>query len=106
MDHDAIARDLGKLIAKAEEAERQRSAMFGRIDDLRKEMSETKGVSNEAMRRIAMMEQKVQEDIKPTVEDYKALKNRGLGMIAMVGLMGAAIGASSHKIAEFIKGLF
>ena len=106
MDQDAVARDLGKLIAKAEEAERQRAAMFRRLDEVKAQNSETHGVAKEAMSQVGDLKRHVAEKVDPVIEDYRTLKNRGIGVLAIIALLAGSIGAAGNKLLSTLKGMW
>lgn len=44
------------------------------------------------------------DDIKPHVEDYKRIKQKGLGAVGVIGLIFGLIGSGLAKILSFIAG--
>ena len=86
---------LGQLLAKAEEGERQRVKMFDMIG--------THGVELAKMSACLKTTRDDVKAMKPHVENFKRLRNRGIGL-----LIGAAIagGSSGAGITTWLNGLF
>lgn len=85
-DINEVSRLLGRIEASTIEAERQRTALFKKMDEFARLQSETNGVAKEALARVAKME--------PHVEEFKNMRQRGLGIIMFIGGCGAVGGAT------------
>ena len=47
---------------------------------------------------VAAIDECLEETIKPALEDYKKLKNRGLGMLIGAALVGGGVGTAATKL--------
>lgn len=99
-DHDLndVYNRLGKLEASTDEVLRQMRALFVKIDAQRKDIHEVGGIAKEAVRQATENRDKIRDEIKPTVDDYKKLKNQGMGVIVFVGLLASGAGVGLAKI--------
>lgn len=88
---DQISKQLGILIGTEKENSRQLDAIWKKLDAISKEQQETNGLSKEALRLATENERRMHEDIKPAVDDYKTLKAKGLGALAMAGMIGGGL---------------
>ncbi len=103
-DLDQLSRLLGRIEADMAEAARQRDALFKKLDNMETMMHEQNGaskliaaqVAELAKDHVALVEM-IDEEIKPVVDDYKALKNKGLGVIGLIGLVSSGGGALLMK---------
>lgn len=93
-DLDEISLTLGKLLNGQEEAVRKQEAIFRNIDEIRGSMSEIKGAVSTVTVSHNALKAEVDNSIKPHIDDYKNNKQRGLGLIAGVGIGGGAGGAT------------
>ncbi len=85
---------LGQLKAENIEAKRQRELLFEKISEVKKD---TGG--------LPQLRQDV-ETMKPVVDDYQKLRQRGIGVIATVGLLSAGGGVALSRLWEKISSLF
>jgi|GEM_PF-4162680 len=97
-DLNDVYNRLGKLEASTDEVLRQLRALFVKLDQQRKDMHEIGGVAKEAVRQANQNKDAIANELRPVVDDYKALKNRGLGVIAVVGLIGSGAGIVAAKM--------
>lgn len=91
---DEISLTLGKLLNGQEEAVRKQEAIFRNIDEIKGSMSEIKGSVATVTSGHNSLKFEVDENIKPHIEDYKNSKQRGIGILAGVGIGGGASGAT------------
>lgn len=96
-DLNDIYSRLGSVEATNNEILRQLTALFKKLDVQQSSIHELSGVAKEASRIAALNEKKMKDDIEPIIDDYKKLKNRGLGAIGLVGIMASAAGAWSSR---------
>jgi tRNA U34 5-carboxymethylaminomethyl modifying GTPase MnmE/TrmE len=99
-DMSQVHHMLGKLIAGQDEAVRVSEktnqtveAVHRRLDDINKEVARNAGALILATERHDSLKTKIDTVIEPQIEDYKKNKQRGLGMVAALGLGGGGIGA-------------
>jgi hypothetical protein len=91
------ARDIGRLLADAEENKRQRDAMFNKMDAMQKALNELCGQVKLILARHDTLVKEFEEDVKPVIADYSRLKARGLGIIAGIGLVAGTGGSFLSK---------
>lgn len=85
---------IGALSAKADSAEAQRTLMFAKIDDLQKEQAKLVVMVNDMKSGF--------EDMREDIDNFKALEQRGRGILAVVGLGGGGIGAAIATFGEVL----
>jgi chromosome segregation ATPase len=78
---DQISAAIGRLQEAQESAERQRARIFEQLARIAEQTSEIPGLAN----RIEAME--------PHVEDYRRLKQRGIGVLGVIAVGGSLLGA-------------
>lgn len=86
---NAISNALGRLQESAEAAERSRLAMWGEIKGFRGEQSEMRA----DLAQVLALKGRV-DAMEPHVEDWKQTKQRGIGILAVVGLASGGVGAA------------
>lgn len=91
--HD-ISVVIGRLEAENNEAQRQRDAMFKKLDRISDDITKLRGAVEMLAKDHASTAKKVHEDIMPTINEVRNLKQRGMGIIAFIGLVGSGIGAT------------
>ena len=91
---DRISHALGQLMAEAEESRRQRETMYAKLDRLEREHIEISGMMRRHMEdsQRARCEDKERYErlVEPTLADYRKLKNRAIGVMAIIAALGAA----------------
>ena len=99
-DLDQLSRLLGRVEAELAEGARQRDALFKKLDDIEKMIHEQNGAMRVLATQVSQQSKDhaelktiIEEEIKPVVDDYKSMKNRGLGVIAFIGFASAGGGA-------------
>ena len=94
---DALSEIVGTLRAEVKENRRQHDASFKKLDGIENKLTELSGQLKLLAESHSDLKLQVNEEIKPTIADYKAMKNRGMGVIAFVGLLGSGVGAGIFK---------
>jgi chromosome segregation ATPase len=99
-DLDQLSRLLGRVEAELAEGARQRDALFNKLDDIEKMIHEQNGAMRVLAAQVAQqskdhaeLKEIIEDEIKPVVDDYKGLKNKGMGVIAFIGFVSAGSGA-------------
>jgi chromosome segregation ATPase len=99
-DLDQLSRLLGRIEADMAEGARQRDALFKKLDNIETIMHEQNGAAKLLAAQVAELAKdqidlvkRIDEQISPAVEDFKSLKNKGLGVIAFIGLASSGGGA-------------
>lgn len=98
-DIDEVSRLLGVLTTQNNVSAEQIATITKQFDMLREDLSEIKAGVNETVSKVNHLEERIDEDIEPTVEDFKKLKQRGIGVITFVGISGGVFGST---IKDFI----
>lgn len=78
---DQISAAIGRLQEAQANAARQRERMFEKLDGIAAQTAEIPALA----RRIG--------EIEPHVEDYKRLKQRGVGILGLIAMGGSLLGA-------------
>jgi biopolymer transport protein ExbB/TolQ len=94
---DQLSEIIGTLRAEVKENRRQHDASFKKLDIIDEKITKLTGAVEMLAAEHARLKKRVDHDIDPVISDYNALKNKGLGVIAFVGLMGTGIGAGIIK---------
>ena len=112
---DNLSLMLGELKADAASAKKQRSDIFEMLGEVQKAvalMSALIATVNESREKLAHVSDAVLtipalslrvDEHEKHIDDYVALKNRGLGIIAFVGLIGGGFAVGIGKVAEWMK---
>lgn len=85
---------LGKLLAHSETSTTQRAAMFAKLDVMDENITKLAGSVQVAHDNHAALKSSVDRNVMPVIDDMKALKNKGIGVIATVGLIGGSVGGA------------
>ena len=96
-DVDRISQILGALQAEVQENQRQHHASFKKLDAIEEKINKLAGAIELIALEQRNIKKEIDDDIKPAVQDFKNLKNKGLGIIAFIGLMGSGTGAALAK---------
>lgn len=85
-----------------------RSAVHRRLDEqaeaifnLKTDVAIAAEVSAQAREHAKGMERRLDEDVAPTIEEWRKIKNMGLGMAALIGLGGATIASAIWVFATY-----
>lgn len=101
---DEISMTLGKLLAGQDESARVQKALFAKFDEMRDQQLKTVGAVELLAADHAVLKAKVVVDIEPAVKDFKELKQRGLGALAFVGLLGGGAVVGFQKLLASLTG--
>lgn len=110
-DIDEVSRLLGQLVNETESTNRQMSALFTKFDSMQREYHDVLHIATQALRlanenkeRQLKLEESIvkdiEENIKPTLEDYRKLKQRGIGIVAILSFI---VGLLSFAFKELVK---
>jgi predicted ABC-class ATPase len=88
---DDLHRMLGRLAAQMETVIEQQNDLREQTVDLRIQVQRVHS-DQEAIRK------KLEHEVIPDVEDYAKLKQRGIGILTVVGALGAVLGTVGEKI--------
>ncbi len=88
---DDLHRMLGRLAAQMETVIEQQNDLRDQTVDLRIQVQRVQS-DQEAIRK------KLENEVIPDVEDYAKLKQRGIGILTVVGALGAVLGTVGEKI--------
>lgn len=99
---DQISRLLGSIETKLETNGQQLGALFNKVDIIRREHAETFGIVKELHSRVELLEKEVAEDVVPTVQEMQRLKQRGIGILTVIGLLGAGAGFLLTKAFKYL----
>lgn len=94
---DQLSEIIGTLRAEVKENQRQHSASFKKLDSIEEKITKLAGAVELVITRMDNMEKKIATEIDPVITDYRAMKNKGLGVIAFIGFLGSGIGAGLFK---------
>lgn len=83
MSIDQVSEKIGKLTASVEMLRSQTKEQWDDLGDLKEALAELKEIKQEVA------------EMKPYVDDYRKLKQRGIGVLAIVGIMGSGFGAAA-----------
>ena len=93
-DLDKISQAIGALQADSRTAGDQRDKIFEKLDEIGRVVAETAGQLPALTERL--------EKIEPHVEDYKRVKNRGIGIIGAAAFGAAALTQLAKALQEKI----
>ncbi len=114
-DIDKISMVLGELTSDAKAARNQRESIFKMLAEVQKTVATMPSLitqvnhSSAEIHKLGPVIVKLEDLVKTVgvhdnhIKDYVALKNKGLGIIAFVGLMGGGIAAGIGKILDWGK---
>ena len=88
-----ILAEQGSLKDALVESQRQRDAILRKLDEVQKEIHEYGGAAKAAVAGVAEINGRIEKEIMPHVDDYKKLKQRGFGVIAIIGLASSSLSA-------------
>lgn len=94
---DEVSRLLGVLTSQNEISGQQMATLVKKFDGVQAEMRDIKEIAREAVARAERLEERL-DDIEPNVEDYKKLKQRGIGVLGLIGLGSGAAGAGLREV--------
>lgn len=85
---DDISLAIGKLNAQYEDGIRQIGRLMRMVDAMDTKQDEMRSVMHTIAQRTEDLEERLAK-AESTIEDYKQLKQRGLGVVAFVGFIAA-----------------
>lgn len=100
-DLDEISRAIGEMQSQHKESERQRSRIFKLLDEIKDRQGEINGAINLVVSRLDSQNKRI-EVVEKSSDDFIALKNRGLGVIWVIGLAGGSIGAAVVWLVSYL----
>ena len=93
---DELSLAIGGLQQAEKSASSQRAVIFEKLDDVVTAQHELRGMHRELLR-YQDEQSKTLKTLGTDIEDYKKLKNRGIGVITFIGFMSAGGGAILGK---------
>jgi hypothetical protein len=90
---DEISRMLGELRADNAEAMRQREAMWNKFDEVSKTCTEISGCVKMLGAQHIALATRIDAEHAPVINEMKQLKQRGIGVLAILGIVGTVIAA-------------
>ena len=88
---------LGKVQAQAESAEKSRVIMYAKIDGLHTTLIETLAAVRAIQSEQRDAKSKLESEVIPHIEDYRQMKNRGIGIFIGLATISGGIGAYIQK---------
>lgn len=101
---DALSEIIGTLRAEVKENRRQHDASFKKLDAIDEKITKLTGAVEMLAADHAALKKTVLDEIKPVTEDVKAMKNKGMGVIAFIGLFSGGTGAVIATAWNFFYG--
>jgi len=95
---DEISRMLGELRADNAEAMRQRTAMWNKFDEVSKTCSEISGCVKMLGAQHVALAAKIDVEHAPVINEMKQLKQRGIGVLAILGIVGTVVAATLSSL--------
>lgn len=95
-----LSRAIGALQHSAEITAEQTAAMWRRLDEIKSLLVQQGADHKIAVADTAAIKEQIVKEIMPTVREMNALKQRGIGMLAMVGLVAGALGLFINRIID------
>jgi chromosome segregation ATPase len=100
---DEISKSIGVLTAQHAESQRQRDAIFKKLDAIENNVQEARGAQNLVLHKLDQHELRLQK-VEAIAKDYEGLKNQGKGVLVMVGLLGGTVGAGVAALFSMLIG--
>ncbi len=97
-DLDQISMQIGRILSNNEESGRVREAMFRKLDEIGEKLTMVKGAVETVALSHTQLQAKVEGKVMPAIEEMKALKQRGIGIITAVGVLAGGASAGATKI--------
>ena len=91
---------LGGIERQINDSWEQRRRLYEEVGSVKAAVSELPLIKRE----IESIQKTIDKDIRPHIEDYRRLKNRGLGIVSAVGILGGAAGFGFDKLLHWWKG--
>lgn len=94
---DDISMEIGQLKAQVAEGNRQREAQFRKLDGIVDKLNEISGQVKLVADQVSTIKKEMEDDIKPAVSEWKTMKAKGVGALAVIGVLSSGIGAGLFK---------
>jgi chromosome segregation ATPase len=101
--HD-ISLLLGKLSAQTENLQSQLRDLTNTLEQVRNKSSQTLQAIELLQARVALIESALEKTIKPSIYDYKKLKQRGIGILGAVGMLSAGGSLIAQRLIRVLFG--
>mgnify|MGYP003627752240 CR=1 FL=1 len=88
MNIDGVSKTLGELVASVQSLTNQTRDQWEKLDEIEKHAAKWESLAEDVA------------DMKPHVDDYKRLKQRGIGMFVILGLLFGGLGAGIVYVFE------
>jgi hypothetical protein len=92
MSIDDVSKTLGELVASVHSLTNQTRDQWEKLEEIERHAAKWEGVADDI------------SEMKPAVDEFKALKQRGLGVLGMIGLLASGAGAGAVYFMEKIMG--
>ena len=103
-DIDEVSKLLGILTAQNDQSAQQMVSLMQKFDNMQQDVQDIKQIAKEALDKAEQLEERLDEDIEPDVQDYKKLKQRGIGVLGIIGIGSGAAGAGLREVlSKFIS---
>lgn len=92
-----VAKAVGSLTEKANQQAYQIRLVLDRMDDVQRLQNQALDIAKSALTLAEQNNTTITEEIQPHIQSYVALRNRGLGALAVVGIVASALTAWLHR---------
>ena len=103
-DLDEISLTLGKLLQAQQDHAKKTEGLFRVTEEIKEGQAEVKGSVATLTAAHNALKKEIDDDIKPQVEDYKKNKQRGIGILAALGVGSGGVGAALASIIPKLSG--
>ena len=95
---------LGKLVQQTETLTIQTARLSEAIEEVKENGAAQVTVLDSIKARVAVIELALEKTVLPNIADYQQLKNRGWGILTVVGLIGGSIATVWPRLVKSIFG--
>ena len=99
-----VAKAIGSLTEKANQQAHQLRLVLDRMDDVQRLQNQALDLAKEALALAKSNNDTITEEIQPHIKSYVALRNRGLGALAVAGIAASAVTAWLHRKLPWLDG--
>ena len=99
-----VSTAIGRLMAFSEESQRQRDAMFKKLDEIANTVHQSIGQAKLVAVEVENVKKKINE-FQPVIDEMKTLKQRGIGALAVIGIGAGSISAAITKLVSTFTGI-
>mgnify|MGYP003661569116 CR=1 FL=1 len=99
-----VSTAIGRLMAVSEEGQRQREAMFRKLDEIANTVHQSIGQAKLVSVEVENVKKKINE-FQPVIDEMKTLKQRGIGALAVIGIGAGSISAAITKLVSTFTGI-